>query len=102
MIHAYTRHQRLTSFEEAQEAFNQETHSDALREMQLVPAEQPQSIVGTGTGWAIPMALVIVFVSTVVWADSGASSSTNGALALRAEPASSLDASRIDHLAGDQ
>lgn len=70
MIHAYTRHTRLTSFEEAQEAFNRECHSDALREMQIVPAEQPQSIVGTGTGWAIPMAFVLSVAITVIGANT--------------------------------
>lgn len=99
-MNVHTRHTRLTSFEEAQEAFNRECHSDALREMQIVPAEQP--IVGTGIGWVVPMAFVLGVALTIVGANSGASSSTNGALALRAEPASSLDASRFDHLAGDQ
>lgn len=62
----------------------------------MKPAE---SIVGSHIGWVIPMAFLLSVAITVVGA--GASSSTNGALALRAEPASSLDAPRIDHLAGE-
>ena len=84
----------MTAFRDAQEQFNRASHSDALREMQLVP----QPIVGTGLGWVVPMAFVLGVALTVV--GSCASASPTGALALRAEPASSLDASRFDHLAG--
>lgn len=91
----------MSAYTDALESFNRECHSDALREMQIVPAEQPQPIVGTGLGWVVPMAFVLAVGMTIVWANSGASAAPTGALALRAEPASSLDASRFDHLAGD-
>lgn len=39
MKHAHTRHLRLT-----REQFNRAAHSDALEEMQLVPAEEMQPV----------------------------------------------------------
>lgn len=47
------------------EWFNRATHSDALREMQLAPAE-PVEIVGTGTNWLPAMALGLCFVLTCI------------------------------------
>ena len=55
------------------------------------------------TGWALPLAFGgLVFALVGVWAstqEGGASPTGTGALALRAEPASSLVGPRIDHLA---
>lgn len=72
MIHAYTRHTRLTSFEEAQEAFNRECHSDALREMQLVPAEEMQiPLVGaTVPTWIYPATAALFFLAIVIWSNA--------------------------------
>lgn len=46
------------------------THTDALREMQLVPAEteQPVEIVGSHAWTVIPMAGALAFVLTVIGA----------------------------------
>lgn len=56
----------MTAHRDALEAFNRATHSDALREMQLEPAETIQPIVGTGTNWLPFMAFGLVFILTVV------------------------------------
>lgn len=60
---AFNHHHRFT---EARESFNRASHSDALREMQLVPAETIQPIVGTGTRWLPAMSLVLGIVLTVI------------------------------------
>lgn len=67
MTRAFTRHARL-SHSERLEAFNRASHSDALREMQLPPAEtlQPVNIVGTGTRWLPAMSLGLCFVLTLI------------------------------------
>ena len=74
---------------ERQEWFNRATHSDALREMQLVPteAEKPKpSIVGTGGWLVIPMALALTAACVCIWA--GASSPTAPTTAFVASPSS--------------
>lgn len=48
------------------EPFNRASHSDALREMQLVDPVEPQSIVGTGTNYLPIMALGLCFVLTCI------------------------------------
>ena len=56
-----------------QEWFNRSTHSDALREIQLVPAEAEKpkpSIVGTGGWLVIPMALGMGFACTCIGASA--------------------------------
>lgn len=74
MTRAYTRHARLTSFEEAQEAFNRECHSDALREMQIVPAEELQADLplhgATIPLWMIPATAAFTFLATIIWSNS--------------------------------
>lgn len=44
MKHAHTRHLRLVVTDE-REAFNRASHSDALREMQVAPFEQPLKVI---------------------------------------------------------
>lgn len=66
-MQAFNHHRR---FSEARESFNRESHSDALREMQLVPAETIQPIVGTGTRWLPAMSMLLGLVLTVVWSVS--------------------------------
>lgn len=65
MKHAHTRHLRLT-----REQFNRATHSDALEEMQLVPAEamQPIEIIRTIpkreiAGWFAVAALFVTLAA---------------------------------------
>ncbi|AJA07421.1 Putative membrane protein [Sphingopyxis fribergensis] len=53
----------------ALEAFNRETHSDALRELQIAPAEDlqaEQSIVGSHVGLVVPLAFFLGVLLTVV------------------------------------
>lgn len=65
MTRAFTRHTRMAHSERL-EAFNRASHSDALREMQLVDPVEPQSIVGTGTNYLPIMALGLCFVLTCI------------------------------------
>lgn len=82
MIRVHTRHRRCTglplygegsAYTDALEKYNRETHSDALREMQLAPAEteQPVSIemparTGSHLGWTFPMMIALGFAITVI------------------------------------
>lgn len=53
----------------ALEAFNRATHSDALAEMQIAPAEELQveeSIVGSHCGLVVPMAFILAVLLTIV------------------------------------
>ena len=62
-MNAFNHHRRFTHRDSLEE-FNRATHSDALREMQLVPADTP--IVGTGTNWLPIMAFGLMFILTVI------------------------------------
>lgn len=64
-MNAFNHHRRFTHRDSLEE-FNRATHSDALREMQLVPAEELQPIVGTGTNWLPLMAFGLIFILTVI------------------------------------
>lgn len=64
-MNIFTRHARLTHSERL-EAFNRASHSDALREMQLVEPVEPQSILGTGTNWLPAMSMGLMFILTVI------------------------------------
>lgn len=64
-MNVFLRHARLSHSEQL-EAFNRASHSDALREMQLVEPAEPQSIVGTGTNYLPAMALGLCFVLTCI------------------------------------
>lgn len=49
------------------ERWNRICHSDALREMQLEPAEQPMPLVGYRPHWSLyAMAFGLTFILTVV------------------------------------
>lgn len=75
----------------------------------MSPAEQSRAIkaampsfIDCLTAFVLAGVFVFLLAAVSVVADgSGAPATPDGALALRAEPASSLDASRFDHLAGD-
>ena len=69
MKHGHTRHLR---FADTLEAFNRATHSDALPEMQLAPAESTQPVEITGSHcWAvIPIGFVLVVILTVIGANT--------------------------------
>lgn len=54
------------TYADALEKYNRASHSDALREMQLVDPVEPQSIVGTGTQYLPLMALGLCFVLTCI------------------------------------
>ncbi|OWQ97986.1 hypothetical protein [Sphingopyxis witflariensis] len=60
----------MTAYTDALEAWNRQCHSDALREMQIVPAEemQPETIVGVHVGWVVPMAFLLAITLVVIWA----------------------------------
>ena len=62
----------MTAHTDALEAWNRECHSDALREMQIVPADemQPETIVGVHVGWVVPMAFLLSVAITVIGVNS--------------------------------
>lgn len=62
----------MTAHTDALEAWNRHCHSDALREMQIVPAEemQPETIVGVHVGWVVPMAFLLSVAITVIGVNS--------------------------------
>lgn len=71
-MQAFNHHRRFT---EARETFNRESHSDALREMQLTERTtydglEVRPIVGTGTRWLPAMSMLLGLVLTVVWSVS--------------------------------
>lgn len=55
------------TYDERLAAFNVASHPDALREMQLEPAETEQPVEIVGTHWLPAMSLVLCFVLTVIW-----------------------------------
>lgn len=67
---AFNHHRR---FADSLEAYNRATHSDALREMQLEPAEmhQPMPLVGYRPHWSLyAMAFGLTIILTVVGVSS--------------------------------
>jgi hypothetical protein len=58
----------------ALEAFNRATHSDALPEMQLEPAETEQPVHPMEGAfpirWAVPLAFALGVILTVVWSNA--------------------------------
>lgn len=63
----------MDTYAHAREAFNRATHSDALPEMQIVPAEELQAenlplLGATIPLWMIPATAALTFILTIIGA----------------------------------
>lgn len=60
----------MTAYTDALEAFNRATHPDALRELQIVPAEELQADLplhgATIPLWMIPATAAFTFLATII------------------------------------